>query len=86
MAEHWIVVPGVVGSSPITHPIKKRDILLDISLFYACDVVRGEVPPISDASRRDVDGSQFGYRVYGFGEKPPIRVVLFFAVRESKGR
>ena len=24
MAEHRIVVPGVVGSSPITHPIKKR--------------------------------------------------------------
>ncbi len=22
LAEHWIVVPGVVGSSPITHPIK----------------------------------------------------------------
>ena len=20
LAEHWIVVPGVVGSSPITHP------------------------------------------------------------------
>ena len=24
LAEHRIVVPGVVGSSPITHPIKKR--------------------------------------------------------------
>ena len=23
LAEHWFVVPGVVGSSPITHPIKK---------------------------------------------------------------
>ena len=23
LAEHWIVVPGVVGSSPITHPRKK---------------------------------------------------------------
>ena len=25
LAEHWIVVPGVVGSSPITHPIKRKD-------------------------------------------------------------
>ena len=25
MAEHRIVVPGVVGSSPITHPIKRKD-------------------------------------------------------------
>ena len=25
LAEHWIVVPGVVGSSPITHPIKNKD-------------------------------------------------------------
>ena len=25
LAEHWIVVPGVVGSSPITHPIKTED-------------------------------------------------------------
>ena len=24
MAEHWIVVPGVVGSSPITHPRQRR--------------------------------------------------------------
>ena len=34
LAEHRIVVPGVVGSSPITHPIKRRDILLDVSSFY----------------------------------------------------
>ena len=33
LAEHRIVVPGVVGSSPITHPIKRRDILLDVSSF-----------------------------------------------------
>ncbi len=26
LAEHRIVVPGVVGSSPITHPIKKKTI------------------------------------------------------------
>ena len=32
MAEHRIVVPGVVGSSPITHPIKK-EISSDISFF-----------------------------------------------------
>ena len=32
LAEHWIVVPGVVGSSPITHPIKKAD--LRVCLFY----------------------------------------------------
>ena len=25
LAEHRIVVPGVVGSSPITHPIKRKD-------------------------------------------------------------
>ena len=25
LAEHWIVVPGVVGSSPITHPMKNSD-------------------------------------------------------------
>ena len=25
LAEHRIVVPGVVGSSPITHPIKNSD-------------------------------------------------------------
>ena len=24
LAEHWIVVPGVVGSSPITHPRQRR--------------------------------------------------------------
>ena len=24
LAEHRIVVPGVVGSSPITHPIKRQ--------------------------------------------------------------
>ena len=33
MAEHRIVVPGVVGSSPITHPIK-QEISSDISCFY----------------------------------------------------
>ena len=32
MAEHRIVVPGVVGSSPIIHPIKKESSESD-SLF-----------------------------------------------------
>ena len=32
LAEHWIVVPGVVGSSPITHPIKKR--VANATLFF----------------------------------------------------
>ena len=33
LAEHRIVVPGVVGSSPITHPIKK-DRPLGLSFLY----------------------------------------------------
>ena len=33
LAEHRIVVPGVVGSSPITHPRKRRDIRKDVSSF-----------------------------------------------------
>ena len=33
LAEHRIVVPGVVGSSPITHPIKKQGYHL-VSLFF----------------------------------------------------
>ena len=38
LAEHWIVVPGVVGSSPITHPIKKyRGISLGIFLCAGWD-------------------------------------------------
>ena len=31
LAEHRIVVPGVVGSSPITHPIKNKD-----TFWYPC--------------------------------------------------
>ncbi len=27
LAEHWVVVPGVAGSSPVTHPILDRHIL-----------------------------------------------------------
>ena len=34
MAEHRIVVPGVVGSSPITHPIKNRGYQMVSSVFY----------------------------------------------------
>ena len=33
LAEHRIVVPGVVGSSPITHPIKAGDIFGYLLLF-----------------------------------------------------
>ena len=33
LAEHRIVVPGVVGSSPITHPRKRKGIVFD-SLFH----------------------------------------------------
>ncbi len=35
MAEHRIVVPGVVGSSPIIHPIFKR-ILSDQDALFLC--------------------------------------------------
>ena len=36
LAEHWIVVPGVVGSSPITHPMKKAPPLLRRGFFMGC--------------------------------------------------
>ena len=34
LAEHRIVVPGVVGSSPITHPIKTGDIFGYLLFLY----------------------------------------------------
>ena len=34
LAEHWIVVPGVVGSSPITHPIKSKGYPNGYPLFF----------------------------------------------------
>ena len=34
LAEHRIVVPGVVGSSPITHPRKKKGDLLGLLSFF----------------------------------------------------
>lgn len=34
MAEHRIVVPGVVGSSPITHPINRQITTSNLSIFF----------------------------------------------------
>ena len=40
LAEHRIVVPGVVGSSPITHPRKRRGDRM-VSSFFFFRVVMG---------------------------------------------
>ena len=35
MAEHRIVVPGVVGSSPITHPRKEKTVPKGTVFFFS---------------------------------------------------
>ena len=41
LAEHRIVVPGVVGSSPITHPIKTGDIFGYLLFLYGTCWIMG---------------------------------------------
>ena len=41
LAEHRIVVPGVVGSSPITHPIKNEDTIWYPRFLYGYSGVMG---------------------------------------------
>ena len=48
LAEHRIVVPGVVGSSPITHPIKKR--VAFATLFFIWYLVGNGTRKGSDAT------------------------------------
>ena len=60
LAEHRIVVPGVVGSSPITHPIKK-EISSDISFFIWYLIGNGTriIPCNADERcRRRLDGAE----------------------------
>ena len=43
LAEHRIVVPGVVGSSPITHPRKEKVVPKGTAFFFSMGI-RGERP------------------------------------------
>ena len=38
LAEHRIVVPGVVGSSPITHPRKEKVIPIGVAFFFSMGI------------------------------------------------
>ena len=42
LAEHWIVVPGVVGSSPITHPRITGDIFGYLLFLYWNGTPKGD--------------------------------------------
>ena len=65
MAEHWIVVPGVVGSSPITHPIKTEDtVWYPLFLYPQLWMIWYEMP------QRKQSGGHFLYhqwRILDFG-------------------
>ena len=55
LAEHRIVVPGVVGSSPITHPIKSQGIDTipwDFKLSVPCGTI--STPSVREAMLRIV--------------------------------
>mgnify|MGYP003301511421 CR=1 FL=1 len=54
----------------IERPLRKQS----CGLFLG----RGRFPWLSDASRRGVDGSQFGYRIYGCTQKDIHQDVLFY--------
>ena len=74
LAEHRIVVPGVVGSSPITHPRKGKSSQTGRLFLFSFGrdgtrrpkmqqssglfLGRGRVPCFADASGMDVDAKQ----------------------------
>ena len=80
MAEHRIVVPSVVGSSPITHPIKNESsIRYSLFLFGYLWVMGLERPaPV----RRLVQKLRAGEQFLGRGRVPwalrPIRYMEIF--------
>ena len=69
LAEHWIVVPGVVGSSPITHPIKKRVALATLFFIWVFvgDGTRKPDPGKAGVSNSPVDCCLGRGRVHGPG-------------------
>ena len=57
LAEHRIVVPGVVGSSPITHPIKSKDTFW-YPCFLFCNGTRRTKCNADERCRRRLDGAE----------------------------
>ena len=67
LAEHRIVVPGVVGSSPITHPIKNEDTIWYPRFLYGYSGVMGLERP---TPVRTLVGNVSGGHFLGRGRAP----------------
>lgn len=63
MAEHWIVVPVVAGSSPVIHPIKLKPQLVFSLRFFFYPVIT--LMLISGSLSNRV-GNAFPLRIYTF--------------------
>ena len=54
LAEHRIVVPGVVGSSPITHPRKEKVIPIGMAFFFTMGIRGNGTRIVINATRMSV--------------------------------
>ena len=57
LAEHRIVVPGVVGSSPITHPRKEKVIPKGMAFFFSIGIRGNGTQTIANQGREMVTDS-----------------------------
>ncbi len=61
LVEHWIVIPGVAGSSPVSHPMS----FIGVSAYYVrqslvtAAILRALVAQLDRASAFEAEGRRF---------------------------